>query len=189
MKKMMFLGLLMILGLSFAQLPPPTSGVEWNVFKQTTCQGLSAMSLVYDIYGIPYYVGDTCSQASMPYDMEDLCDQVCWDGGFYDYYFIMSMECNINGWGSPACFTAKNQFYSSARNARGMFSATNTAHLLAARQALYANRMWLCGTDSSVVSEVLYESSLIYRECLSTDPDDFFGELGSFCSYVCPLTT
>ena len=182
MNKLMFLGLLMILGLSFAQLPPPTSGVEWNVFKQSTCKGLSAMSLVYDIYDIPYYVGDTCTAAYMPYRMEDLCDQVCRDGGFYDYYLIMSMECNINGWSSPACFTAKNQFYSSARNARGMFSATNTAHLLAARQALYADRMWHCGTDSSVVSEVLYESNSIYRECLATGGEDFFYNMGMFCN-------
>ena len=196
MKKLMMLGLLMVLGFSFAQPEFPTSGLEWNALRQTTCQGFSAWIQTLGVYGeIPfgdpttYYLWDGgCYIPRMPYSEEDICEEVCDEGGVWDYYIQWAITCSEGEFGptSPECQARRMEFYSAAKSSRGMFSVTRSAQLLFARQALYTTyRLGECGTSTEDVREVIMLSNMAYRECLGADSEEFFGFLEGFCSDMC----
>ena len=166
MKKMMFFGLLIIAGLSFA--PQMPVGPVWSTFQQACCQGLIAQGLTSAIYGNLYYIsyGQTCDFPPMPYSSEALGNEMCGQGGLYYYYINVGRMC-AGQEQSAACQNAYSQFYSKAAEARGMFSSSKKAYLSAARQALYANKYYLCQTVSpSMVSYDLAFSNSMYRQCM-----------------------
>jgi len=193
MKKIIFLGLLMVLGLSFAQPPPPTSGLEWSVFRQTTCQGVSAWVQTVGVEGMlpfsestPYYVwSDDCYVPEMPFKDYEVCYEVCYIEGVWWYYDWVYGMCGENP-ATPECQSAKREFYAVAKQARGMFATTQAAQLSFARQALFASKYHGCDTSPEDVTNVIMFSNMIYRECMAQDPESFFGMLEEFCSICMP---
>ena len=184
MKKTMFLGLMVMLTLSFA-VELPTSGPEWGVFRQTACQGFSAwIQAIGVMYEVPYFVWDEeCYVPRMPYSDGELCYTICGEEGLWGYYDYIHWVCEEEyGPQSSECQNAKRGFYSAAKEARGMFSITKSAHLSFARQALYANYgLGECETDVEDVIDVIMYSNMAYRECMAEDSEDFFGFLDEFC--------
>ena len=172
-KQIAILGILLLAGVSFAVSREVPTGPAFNTLAQTCCQGEAAKYMVYTVYQ-QYFVwtGQGCDYPQMPYDWETLdmafCDE---EDGVWAYYMDMVETCHGQE-RSAACFNAYRQFYSRASAARGMFSATKTAYLSAARQALYAYQHELCQTvgPQTVNFNIAYSGNL-YRECMQ-DPWD-----------------
>ena len=188
MKKLMLMGLLVMLGLSFAPQMPPESGPDWSMLAQTSCQGAIATYQAYDVGYFPYQMyNGQCATPGMPYRYLTLCEQVCSQTGIGWYYYMAWRTCEEEGQASPECINAKMQFYSRASAARGMFSATRTAYLSAARQAIFAYSRNYCTSYNwpGVVSQSLSGWAYEYRACLQ-DTSDYMNE---FCSDYCAEDT
>ena len=186
MRKLMFLGLLMVLGFSFAQPEFPTSGPEWGVLKQTICQGFPAWFQAMAVYEVPYYVWDgECYVPEMPYSPGYICEEICDSEGVLDYYIQWAITCSEREFGptSPECQARSREFYYNAKLARGIFSTNKNAHILFARQALAASRYHSCETSPEDVMEVMMISGTMVRECLGADSEEFLGYMEEFCSF------
>lgn len=183
MKRMMLLSLL-LMGISFAQPPPITSGPEWMIFKQTVCQGgVATMQTMIALDA--YEVGESCSTPEMPYSPQDLCLQICDRGGMMGAYMWMCGECYDYGTYSSQCYSAKREFYSFASISRGMFSTAGSAYLSVARQAIYAYNAYDCSTSPGSVAQTIAGANMGYRECLSEDFEELFSDLNEFCGMFC----
>jgi len=187
MKKLMLMGLLVMLGLSFAPQMPPESGPDWSMVAHTACQGAVATYQAYDVWKYQYQMyNGQCAISGMPYSYTTLCEQVCSQTGIGWYWVMAWRTCEEEGQTSPECINAKAQFYSRASAARGMFSATRTAYLSAARQAIFAyGRGCTSYTWPEVVSRGLSGWAYEYRACLQ-DTSDYMEE---FCAEYCAEDT
>ena len=173
MKKMMFLGLLIMLGLSFAGRAAPT-GPEWIVYSQTCCQAFMLAGQPYiqgeynwalDIEG--NYKSVSCSSPSLLYYYDDIWDIMWFEGSVSEYYGDMLSAC-MGSETSPGCLSAKNAFYSSARNARSIFATAKANYLLAARQDVSAYMGGQCqdAMPPGAISEDIYDATANYRNCI-----------------------
>ena len=173
MKKLMMLGLLLMIGLSFARTDPPP-GPEYPNYVQTCCQYQMAYNFGTNAYSQPgYYVwnGQECVMASgylSLYNPMDLYHM--WWGeearnGVYDYFWTMSDICN-RAPASPECLTAKSQFNSAAKSLRGTVSTAYMGYLNAARQSISAYRSHPCGPGTQYISGNIRDAASLYRECI-----------------------
>lgn len=189
MKKEIFLSLLIVLGLSFAQSPPITSGPEWWVFHQAVCQGGVTAFQTMAVSEMPYYVyTGSCVVPETTYSVSEICEQVCYEDGLLGGYWDMCGACDkMNpSYTLANCMNAKRQFYSVAGASRSMFSLASREHLSFAKQAIYAYNIGECETLPGDVFELLAMTSYGYRECVGYSPDELLDNLWMFCGDFCP---
>ena len=183
MNKLILLGLLVMLGLSFAA-PTPVTGPEGKVYVQTCCQAYALVGNDNAGYDWAFDIEDDyeiwdggCSSPSLLYDDQDIWDAMWFDdNSVKQYYYAVLRACEGSAT-SPGCLSAKAQFYSSAKNARGMFAAARANYLMFARQDLLAYYVYECegGEGSESVSEDIYYALVQnYRNCINNPTEYCF---------------
>ena len=166
MKNMILMGVLLLSGLAFS-LDLGGGTVYGQMYRMTGCQYDQAYDLVSDAYNnYGYYVpGDGC----YGFDFEGLLIDLDATMSDVDSDFIsVLVACGDGGAGTQECASAKQQFYSTAASARGMFRSAMATYRQAARQAVwsYGYTDGGCGNGRGEILDDMLGEAQDFRMCM-----------------------